>query len=40
MEATKRLKAQGLQKGGRIRGPKDLKERKNKRRLGELKSKI
>jgi len=40
MEATKRLKAQGLQKGGRIRGPKDLKERKNKRRLADVKSKI
>ena len=40
MEQTNGLKKMGLKKGGRIRGPKDLKDRKNKRRLGELKSKI
>jgi hypothetical protein len=40
MEQTNGLKKMGLKKGGRIRGPKDLKERKNKRRLAEVKSKI
>ena len=40
MEQTNGLKKMGLKKGGRIRGPKDLKERKNKRRLAEVKSKV
>ena len=40
MEQTNGLKKMGLKKGGRIRGPKDLKERKNKRKLAEVKSKI
>ena len=40
MEQTNGLKKMGLKKGGRIRGPKDLKERKNKKRLADVKSKI
>ena len=40
MEQTNGLKKMGLKKGGRIRGPKDLKERKNKRRLADVKRKV
>jgi hypothetical protein len=40
MEQTNGLKKMGLKKGGRIRGPKDLKDRKNKKRLADVKAKI
>jgi hypothetical protein len=40
MEQANGLKKMGLKKGGRIRGPKDFKDRKNKKRLAEVKSKI
>jgi hypothetical protein len=40
MEQTNGLKKMGLKKGGRIRGPKDLKDKKVKERMKKLKEKL
>ena len=40
MEQTNGLKKMGLKKGGRIRGPKDLKDKKAKERMKNLKEKL
>ena len=40
MEQTNGLKKMGLKKGGRIRGPKDLKDKKNKEKMAKVKQKL
>ena len=40
MEQTNGLKKMGLKKGGRIRGPQDLKDKKNQEKMSKLKKKL
>ena len=40
MEQTNGLKKMGLKKGGRIRGPKDLQDKKNREKMSKLKQKL